>query len=389
MKLMKKWYAVLLALIVIAAACPRAAYADGTSVVIAASKTSVAPGGTFTVSVGFQSSRMAMVQMDIGYDSGVLTLSKTESVAATKVGSGNPFTVLYDSSTGSKAETLVKLTFTVNAGAAAGTKASVRVTNGIDDEGTPMNNASVSITVAAPAPPPASSKTPTVPPKPSTPTLSNNAKLKSLSIDGVAMSFSPNVAEYSANVPAETTSLDVKAEAAEKNAKVSIMCNSKTITGSATLKTGANYIIVKVVAPDGKTTKNYNIVIVRAAAAASTAPSKAPVSQAPAPSQAPTPSAPESDTAASVPPLSVESDPSSTAPDVSSKPDSSAPDSSDDPSSEATSSAEPERPNAFRAWLRADHSRWAIHAAYIGGMIVCLLAGCALGYFIRGRRDSE
>ena len=389
MKLMKKWYAVLLALIVIAAACPRAAYADGTSVVIAASKTSVAPGGTFTVSVGFQSSRMAMVQMDIGYDSGVLTLSKTESVAATKVGSGNPFTVLYDSSTGSKAETLVKLTFTVNAGAAAGTKASVRVTNGIDDEGTPTNNASVSITVAAPAPPPASSKTPTVPPKPSTPTLSNNAKLKSLSIDGVAMSFSPNVAEYSANVPAETTSLDVKAEAAEKNAKVSIMCNSKTITGSATLKTGANYIIVKVVAPDGKTTKNYNIVIVRAAAAASTAPSKAPVSQAPAPSQAPTPSAPESDTAASVPPLSVESDPSSTAPDVSSKPDSSAPDSSDDPSSEATSSAEPERPNAFRAWLRADHSRWAIHAAYIGGMIVCLLAGCALGYFIRGRRDSE
>ena len=389
MKLMKKWYAVLLALIVIAAACPRAAYADGTSVVIAASKTSVAPGGTFTVSVGFQSSRMAMVQMDIGYDSGVLTLSKTESVAATKVGSGNPFTVLYDSSTGSKAETLVKLTFTVNAGAAAGTKASVRVTNGIDDEGTPMNNASVSITVAAPAPPPASSKTPTVPPKPSTPTLSNNAKLKSLSIDGVTMSFSPNVAEYSANVPAETTSLDVKAEAAEKNAKVSIMCNSKTITGSATLKTGANYIIVKVVAPDGKTTKNYNIVVTRASAAASTAPSKAPVSQAPAPSQAPTPSAPESDTVASVPPSSAESDLSSTAPDVSSKPDSSAPDSSDDPSSEATSSAEPERPNAFRAWLRADHSRWAIHAAYIGGMIVCLLAGCALGYFIRGRRDSE
>lgn len=389
MKLMKKWYAVLLALIVIAAACPRAAYADGTSVVIAASKTSVAPGGTFTVSVGFQSSRMAMVQMDIGYDSGVLTLSKTESVAATKVGSGNPFTVLYDSSTGSKAETLVKLTFTVNAGAAAGTKASVRVTNGIDDEGTPMNNASVSITVAAPAPPPASSKTPTVPPKPSTPTLSNNAKLKSLSIDGVTMSFSPNVTEYSANVPAETTSLDVKAEAAEKNAKVTIMCNSKTITGSATLKTGANYIIVEVVAPDGKTTRNYNIVIVRAAAAASTAPSKAPVSQAPAPSQAPTPSAPESDTVASVPPSSAESDLSSTAPDVSSKPDSSAPDSSDDPSSEATSSAEPERPNAFLAWLRADHSRWAIHAAYIGGMIVCLLAGCALGYFIRGRRDSK
>ena len=383
MKLMKKWYAVLLVLIVIAAACPRAAYADGTSVVIAASKTSVAPGGTFTVSVGFQSSRMAMVQMDIGYDSGVLTLSKTESVAATKVGSGNPFTVLYDSSTGSKAETLVKLTFTVNAGAAAGTKASVRVTNGIDDEGTPMNNASVSITVAAPAPPPASSKTPTVPPTPSTPTLSPNAKLKSLSIDGVTMSFSPTTREYgNFTVPADTESLTVHAEAAEKDAKVAI-------TGHTSLRTGQNWIVVKVTAPDGKSIKKYNIGIVRAAAAASTAPSKAPVSQAPAPSQAPTPSAPESDTVASVPPSSAESDLSSTAPDVSSKPDSSAPDSSDDPSSEATSSAEPERPNAFLAWLRADHSRWAIHAAYIGGMIVCLLAGCALGYFIRGRRDSK
>ena len=369
MKLMKKWYAVLLALIVIAVACPRAAYADGTSVVIAASKTSVAPGGTFTVSVGFQSSRMAMVQMDIGYDSGVLTLSKTESVAATKVGSGNPFTVLYDSSTGSKAETLVKLTFTVNAGAAAGTKASVRVTNGIDDEGTPMNNASVSITVAAPAPP--------------TPTLSPNAKLKSLSIDGVTMSFSPTTREYgNFTVPEDTESLTVHAEAAEKDAKV-------TITGHTRLRTGQNWIAVKVTAPDGKSTMQYNIGIVRAAAEVSTAPSKAPVSQAPAPSQAPTPSAPESDTVASVPPSSAESDLSSTAPDVSSKPDSSAPDSSDDPSSEATSSAEPERPNAFLAWLRADHSRWAIHAAYIGGMIVCLLAGCALGYFIRGRRDSE
>lgn len=393
MKLMKKWYAVLLALIVIAAACPRAAYADGTSVVIAASKTSVAPGGTFTVSVGFQSSRMAMVQMDIGYDSGVLTLSKTESVAATKVGSGNPFTVLYDSSTGSKAETLVKLTFTVNAGAAAGTKASVRVTNAIDDDGSSMNNASVAITVAAPTPPPASSKAPTVTSKPSTSALSSNAKLKSLSIDGVTMNFSPTTREYgNFTVPADTESLTVHAEAAESNAKVAI-------TGHTKLKTGQNWIAVKVTAPDGKTTMQYNIGIIRASAAVSTtptpsaAPSKAPVSQAPAPSQAPTPSAPESSTVASVSPSSAKSDLSSVASDTSdpdsSDPDSSASDSSDDPSSEATSSAEPERPNAFLAWLRADHSRWAIHAAYIGGMIVCLLAGCALGYFIRGRRDSE
>lgn len=371
MKLMKKWYAVLLALIVIAAACPRTAYADGASVVIAASKTSVAPGGTFTVSVGFQSDKMTMVQMSIGYDSNVLTLTETISVSATDVGSGNPFNTLYDSSNGSKAETLVKLTFQVNSGATVGTKASVRVTNAMEGDGSPMNNAAVTITVAAPAP--------TVPPKPkpSTPTLSGNAKLKSLSIDGVTMNFSPTTRKYgNFTVPADTESLTIHAEAAEKDAKVAI-------TGHTSLRTGQNWIVVKVTAPDGKSIKKYNIGIVRASAAASTAtPSSAPVSQE-------TPSAPESDTAASVPPLSVESDLSSTAPDVSSKPDSSAPDSSDDPSSEATSSAEPERPNAFLAWLRADHSRWAIHAAYIGGMIVCLLAGCALGYFIRGRRDSE
>lgn len=370
MNRIKKWTAVCVALVSMVFAGMPSAWADGTSVVIAAGKTSVAAGESFTVTVGFQSSRMAMVQMDIGYDGNVLTLTNTESVAATKVGSGNPFTVLYDSATGSKAETLVKLTFTVKSGTAAGTKALVRVTNAIDDNGASMNNASVTVTVAAPKPAasskaPVSSKAPTTSKAPSSKptTLSNNAKLKSLTIDGVSLNFSPTVTEYAVQVPAETTALTIQAEPAEKNAKI-------TVTNPATLKTGMNYVIVKVTAPDGKTTKSYNIGVTRAAASVSEAPI---ASSDPPESQPPTsePAEPETSAPASAP-TSVEP-----------------PSSSDASAAEPTSSAEPERPNAFLTWLRADHSRWAIHAAYIGGMIVCLLVGCALGYFIRGRRDSE
>lgn len=35
-----------------------------------------------------------------------------------------------------------------------------------------------------------------------------------------------------------------------------------------------------------------------------------------------------------------------------------------------------------------DLSGWVIHVAYIGGMIICLLLGCMLGYYIRGRKES-
>lgn len=387
----KKICAVLLAVMMtLALGLPHMAFAESFASTLSASSTSVLPGKKFTVTVGFScSEELFTASVNLGYSSDVF-----ESVECTpsahvdaKVDSKgipqqNPFYIGYTTGPATKKYSMATVTFKVKSGVAAGTKVTISTTGGIgtkdsDVTKVKLTNASVSITVAAPAPPPASSKTPTVPPKPSTPTLSNNAKLKSLSIDGVTMSFSPTTHEYgNFTVPADTESLTVHAEAAEKDAKVAI-------TGHTSLRTGQNWIVVKVTAPDGKSIKKYNIGIVRASAAASTAtPSSAPVSQE-------TPSAPESDTVASVPPSSAESDLSSTAPDVSSKPDSSAPDSSDDPSSEATSSAEPERPNAFLAWLRADHSRWAIHAAYIGGMIVCLLAGCALGYFIRGRRDSE
>lgn len=385
----KKICAVLVAVMMtLALGLPHMAFAESFASTLSASSTSVLPGKKFTVTVGFScSEELFTASVNLGYSSDVFeSVECTPSahvdanVDSKGIPQQNPFYIGYTTGPATKKYSMATVTFKVKSGVAAGTKVTISTTGGIggkDSDATKVQlaNASVTVTVAAPTPPP--------PPAPPPPTLFNNAKLKSLSIDGVTMSFSPTTREYgNFTVPADTESLTVHAEAAEKDAKV-------TITGHTRLRTGQNWIAVKVTAPDGKSTMQYNIGIVRAAAAASTAPSKAPVSQAPAPSQAPTPSAPESDTVASVPPSSAESDLSSTAPDVSSKPDSSAPDSSDDPSSEATSSAEPERPNAFLAWLRADHSRWAIHAAYIGGMIVCLLAGCALGYFIRGRRDSK
>ncbi len=363
----KKICAVLVAVMMtLALGLPHMAFAESFASTLSASSTSVLPGKKFTVTVGFScSEELFTASVNLGYSSDVFeSVECTPSahvdanVDSKGIPQQNPFYIGYTTGPATKKYSMATVTFKVKSGVAAGTKVTISTTGGIgtkdsDVTKVKLTNASVSITVAAPAPPPASSKTPTVPPKPSTPTLSNNAKLKSLSIDGVTMSFSPTTHEYgNFTVPEDTESLTVHAEAAEKDAKV-------TITGHTSLRTGQNWIVVKVTAPDGKSIKKYNIGIVR------------------------------SDTVASVPPSSAESDLSSTAPDVSSKPDSSAPDSSDDPSSEATSSAEPERPNAFRAWLRADHSRWAIHAAYIGGMIVCLLAGCALGYFIRGRRDSK
>lgn len=351
----KKICAVILAVaMTLALGLPHMTFADSFASTLSASSTSVLPGKEFTVTVGFNcSEELLTASVKLGYSSDVFEFAgctynskEVDLVDQQK----NPFQINYVMGDATKKCSMATVTFKVKSGVAAGTKGTISTTGGIggkDSDATKVQlaNASVTVTVAAPTPP--------TPPKPSTPTLSNNAKLKSLSIDGVTMSFSPTTHEYgNFTVPEDTESLTVHAEAAEKDAKV-------TITGHTSLRTGQNWIVVKVTAPDGKSIKKYNIGIVR------------------------------SDTVASVPPSSAESDLSSTAPDVSSKPDSSAPDSSDDPSSEATSSAEPERPNAFLAWLRADHSRWAIHAAYIGGMIVCLLAGCALGYFIRGRRDSE
>ena len=81
--------------------------------------------------------------------------------------------------------------------------------------------------------------------------LSNNAKLKSLTIDEYQISFSPSVTNYSVIVGEDVNSLGINYETENKNTKV-------TIEDNEDLRDGSKVKII-VTAEDGKTTNTYNI----------------------------------------------------------------------------------------------------------------------------------
>lgn len=228
----------------------------------------------------------------------------------------------------------------------------------------------------------------------STPTLSKDAQLSALNLGtDFKLNFSPTVYEYGGKVPYDVTSLPVTATARDSKAKVQILVNSKAITdGKAPLIVGDNYVIVKVTASDGKTVRSYNIVVTREKEATSSAPpSSDPVSSQPESSEPSSSSQPASSGTTSSEPGSSEPTTSenTSSQDTVSENISSEDASSDAPSaSDGTSSDEPTSGNPFLDWLRQDRSSWAVHTAYIGGMIVCLLGGCMLGYYLRGRKDQ-
>jgi hypothetical protein len=93
--------------------------------------------------------------------------------------------------------------------------------------------------------------------KGTTPQLSSNADLGSITISGVTLTpaFNKNVTSYTAKVGNDTTSLSITATAADSKATVNI-------TGNTNLKVGANTVKVTVTAEDG-TTKVYTIVVTR------------------------------------------------------------------------------------------------------------------------------
>lgn len=89
-------------------------------------------------------------------------------------------------------------------------------------------------------------------------TLSNNAKLKSLSISGVKLSpsFSSSKTKYTATVSNNTEKVNVIAKTDDSDAKV------KSVTGNTNLKVGKNSIIVTVEAANGSQ-RNYTITVTR------------------------------------------------------------------------------------------------------------------------------
>ena len=234
-------------------------------------------------------------------------------------------------------------------------------------------NVQVTRAKAGTAEPPFSSTPPvsSEPPVSSQP-LSDNNLLKNLSVSGLTIGFSPKRTEYDANVDHSVKTVTVLAEAQDPNAKITLKYNGATVNGDTiTLRDGANYIGVVVQAENG-TTKTYNIEIRRSKDTSSEPSSSEPVSS-------------------EQPPSSSEVPPSSEEPTSSDEPSSSdEPVSSDEPSSSDTTTSAPESSDAPGSVIRPqkDLSGLVMHTAYIGGMVLCLLAGCLLGYFICERRKD-
>ncbi len=88
--------------------------------------------------------------------------------------------------------------------------------------------------------------------------VSTDATLASLAVNGVTMTpgFSPQVYEYSANVSREVTSVSV-------NAIPNNLESTVSITGTDELVPGENIISVRVLAPDGISSKEYKIFVNR------------------------------------------------------------------------------------------------------------------------------
>ena len=342
--------------------------------------TSAKAGETFTVTVGFQSDTpVTGVQMQISYDTSLLTLTGSSQIDATAFDSTSGMAV-GDWANAVRSATLVRLTFRMSASAASGRTAQISVGGAFgsteDFEKISLSADTLSVTVPTPAPDPTPSKT---------------GRLSSLTLSGISLAFNPNVTEYAVNVPNSMTATTVHYTAEDSGAQVSV-------SGASGWREGANYLIVKVSGG-----KQYNIVVTRAKAepASSPAPTHDPTPEPdptpapdpdPTPEPAPTPVQPEPDIASSSSNTSsdaVSSDGASSG-DASSRSASSGGASSGKtgstpPASSQGSAPEPKTSRLLN-WLRRDRSAWTIHAAYIGGMVVCTLGGCVLGYFIRGRR---
>ncbi len=90
------------------------------------------------------------------------------------------------------------------------------------------------------------------------PSLSSDAKLKSLKVTGFSLSpsFSSTTTSYKITVPYETKKINVSATPSDSAAKV------KSVSGNTNLKVGKNTVTVSVEAPNG-TLKKYTITVTR------------------------------------------------------------------------------------------------------------------------------
>lgn len=104
------------------------------------------------------------------------------------------------------------------------------------------------------------------PPKPTPPSLSGDATLRSLALSGVPINFASNRYQYSASVSHTTASTTVTASPNEPAARVSISpndANTNSAGHQVALAEGNNAIVVTVTAPNGNS-RAYTIAVRRA-----------------------------------------------------------------------------------------------------------------------------
>lgn len=337
------------------------------SVSLSTKITSAKPGDTITVTVSANSSTAFLgVSATVQFSSAFFEF---EQVNVDNTSAGHPsadtvtFTYKCDDMTGVTSQELGNIILKVKSNVSSGSTGAIKVTEafGSDSNGQTGAFSGNSVTIKAAAS--ASSKPPATS---SRPTAGSKASLASLSFAETHLNraFSATVTEYSATVANTVTALTVNAKAADSGAKV-------TVSGNENLKVGINYVIVKVTAPNGAT-KQYNITVTRQAAGAS---SQTAVSSA------------QNSSAGSRPVTSTGGSSVDTSDSFADAPDSLV-DSAVEEDSSAASEADISSGEETAHDNAPDLSGRVVHVAYIGGMIICLLLGCMLGYYIRGRKES-
>ena len=341
------------------------------SVSLSTKITSAKPGDTITVTVSANSSTAFLgVSATVQFSSAFFEF---EQVNVDNTSAGHPsadtvtFTYKCDDMTGVTSQELGNIILKVKSNVSSGSTGAIKVPEafGSDSNGQTGAFSGNSVTIKAAAS--ASSKPPATS---SRPTAGSKASLASLSFAETDLNraFSATVTEYSATVANTVTALTVNAKATDSDAKV-------TVSGNKNLKVGINYVIVKVTAPSGAT-RQYNITVTRQAAGSSSATGGSSQSAA---------SSAHSSTAAGHPTSSDGSsvNTSDSSVDSAGEEDLSSETNPSSAASEADISSEEEHIHEDAP----DFSEWVIHVAYIGGMIICLLLGCMLGYYIRGRKE--
>ncbi len=234
---MKKWFALLLACLLLVVAIPPVS-AAGASASVKAGSGTVKVGSTVTVTVTHTANtNVAAFDATVNYDAAVLEYVSASGASVS--GGAGVLKVSYFATTAPSGKSH-SFTLTFKAKATGSSKVSMSSTGISDWDLNSLGSASASTTVSV-----------------QNPSLSNNANLTELYVSSGSLSpaFSSKVTSYNITIPYSVTVLTVSAVTADKNAKVEV-------TGSKNMQVGKNTRVVKVTAPDG-TVKSYTLNITR------------------------------------------------------------------------------------------------------------------------------